>query len=688
MAIAQANRPLTIATPLGADVLVLRAMSVSERLGRPFEIELDLLSEDGQIDFDAIVGGNVTVSLKVAGDETRYFNGYVARFIQLPDHGRYRSYRATMVPWLWFLTRCADCRIFQKMSVPEIVKQVFRDRGFTDFEERLSGSYGAWEYCVQYRETDFNFVSRLLEQEGIYYYFTHENGRHTLVLADSPSAHEPVPGYETLEFRPGRGAYNLGDVVQSFALTHEVHPGAVALTDFDFTRPSKNLLVQNRQPAAHPNAEFEVFDFPGEFEEFADGEQYARMRMEEIAAQYKVAEGSGDVRGLAAGATFRLDPAPRSDFARDYLVVTHTCQATGDGYDANSEGEGWSFTSSFTAIPAEVQYRPQRLTPKPIIQGPQTATVVGKAGEEIWTDEYGRVKVQFHWDRYGQADENSSCWVRVAQVWAGARWGAIFTPRIGQEVIIEFLEGDPDRPIITGRVYNGDAKPPYPLPDKATVSTIKTSSSRGGNGFNEIRFEDRKGEEQLFIHAQKDHDLRVRNDAREWIGHNRHLIVKNDQFERTEGDRHQTVNGDLNQKVDGGLSLKVGMDAQQKIGMKLAVDAGSEIHLKAGMNVVIESGATLTLKAGGAFVTIGPSGVAISGPTVLINSGGAPGSGSGASPETALLPEKAAEAEAGEVTESPSPQRPPKPTQFSPKATILKEAAANGTPFVDGAAGG
>jgi type VI secretion system secreted protein VgrG len=336
---------------------------------------------------------------------------------------------------------------------------------------------------------------------------------------------------------------------------------------------------------------------------------------------------------------------------------------------------------------------------------------VGPSGEEVYTDEHARVKVKFHWDRYSKADENSSCWIRVAQVWAGKRWGAMYIPRIGQEVIVEFLEGDPDRPIVTGRVYNAQAKLPYDLPGNKTMSTLKSNSTKGGDGFNEIRFEDKKGEEQIFIHAEKDEDVRVKNDAKEWVGADRHLIVKRDQLEQVDGDKHLTVKGDQNEKIDGTVSLNAGMDFQQKVGMKHALEAGMDIHIKGGMKVVIEAGMQLSLKAGASFIDIGPGGVAISGtPTVMINSGGSAGSGSGSSPDATKLPKEAATAEPGQVS-GPSPSQPPPgplqpaspsgqapppsgqmaslsgqpapPVKVSPQAATLQQAAKDGTPFCE-----
>jgi len=317
------------------------------------------------------------------------------------------------------------------------------------------------------------------------------------------------------------------------------------------------------------------------------------------------------------------------------------------------------------------------------MHGAQTAVVTGPAGEEIYTDKYGRVKVQFHWDRYAKANENSSCWIRVSHTWAGKNWGMIALPRIGQEVIVDFMEGDPDQPMITGRVYNGMSMPPYALPDKKAISTIKTNSTKGGGGFNELRFDDTKGKEQIFIHAEHNQDVRVKNDHLEWIGKDRHLIVKKDWLEQIDGDRHSTIKGDSNHKITGTLSIKADQDMQEKVGMKHALQAGQEIHLKAGMNVVIEAGMSITLKAGGGFVVVGPAGVTISGTPVLINSGGSAGSGSGCSPEAPKAPKEAADDKAGAVNEAGPAGRPPKPTTYGPSATVLKMAAQNGTPFCE-----
>jgi type VI secretion system secreted protein VgrG len=606
------------------------------------------------------------------------------------------------------------------------------------------------DHCVQYRETDFNFVSRLMEQEGIYYFFEQvEDGgviKHKLKLADAMSAHAEYPGYETIKYKASAAAQsNTPDAkgsILSWSRLKQVQPGTYKVNDFDFKRPKTSLLGSETQEKQHSNSGFEIYDFAANFadEEPEDhGEGYAKLRIEELVAQHDIILASSDCPGIACGSKFKLEEHPRADENGEYLVVGVTYHCTAEAYKAGAQSPGRIFSCDFTAIPAASVFRPARVTSKPRIQGPQTAIVVGKAGEEILTDEFGRIKVQFHWDRYSPANENSPCWVRVSQAWAGKNWGAVFLPRIGQEVIVEFLDGNPDRPIVTGAVYNGESKPPYPLPDNATRSTIKSNSSKGGQGFNEIRFEDKKGSEQVFLHAEKDQDVRVKNDAKEWIGKDRHLVVKANQRETIEKDKHGHVKGDQLLKVEGNVGrtvtknetakisgndhravtgdqvLKVGGNLHEKVtgnhheqttgdirltatgnadikataGAALVSDAN--VHVK-GMVVVIEGAMQLSLKAGANFIDIGPSGISISGmPLVNINSGGAAASGAGAqaaSPSTPNDPDaitdatEAADASAGSSDTAQTAPTPPTPKKFSPSAIALQEAAQTGTPMV------
>jgi type VI secretion system secreted protein VgrG len=756
MGYTQDNRSIAIATPLGKDKLLLRSLTIHDQLGRPFVMRADLLSEEPAVDFLQIIGKGVTIRWDMPGDEKRYFSGYVSSFVQCPRADGFYRYQAMIVPWLWFLTRTADCRIFHahmsqppdEMTVPGILKKVFKDHGFDDVTPSLTGTYRTLDHCVQYRETDFNFATRLMEQEGIYYFFEHvdEGGiKHKLKLADAKSAHSEFPGYETLKFSAttATAAEDKGTILD-WVRVKQVQPGTYKVNDFDFKRPKTSLLGTSTQENSHSNDAFEIYDFAANYadEDSSDhGDDYAKLRIEELKAQHDLIIGKSDCPGIACGFKFKLEGHPRDDENGEYLVVAVNYQCTAETYkQAGPETGGKVFQCDFTAIPADQVFRPARVTPKPRIQGPQTAIVVGKAGEEILTDEFGRIKVQFHWDRYSPANENTPCWVRVAQSWAGKNWGSIFLPRIGQEVIVEFMDGNPDRPIVTGAVYNGESKPPYTLPDNATRSTIKSNSSKGGQGFNEFRFEDKKGSEQVFLHAEKDQDIRVKEVTKEWIGKDRHLVVKENQLELVEKDKHTHVKGDQLLKVEGNLGrtvaknevakisghdhLAVDGDYVRKIGGNLhekitgnhhekttgeihltatgnadikssqnaAVVGDMNVHVKGGMVVVVEAGMQLSLKAGSNFIDIGPAGISIQGTMVNINMGGSAGSGSGAqaaspsdpdAPDAVTDATEAADADAGTSDTAKTAPTPPTPKTFSPSALSMQEAAASASPMVE-----
>jgi type VI secretion system secreted protein VgrG len=623
----QETRAVAVSTPLGEDVLLLDRMVANERLSGLFEYTLDLLASDNDIKFEDVLGDNFTVRYELprGEDKTRYFNGFVSHIRYLGQTREFAAYRATLRPWLWFLTQTSDCRIFQEMTVPDIIQQVFRDHGFTDFEDRLTGSYRKWEYNAQYRETDFNFVSRLMEQEGIYYFFEHEDGKHKLILADAYGAHAAYPDYEELLLRaPGQPTHE--ENILSWETRKTVLPGIFALNAYDFKKPNANLKVESPASREHAMANFEVYDL-GEYLEASDGKNYAKVRIEELQAEYEIAEGSGDAGGIAVGYLMTLAEHPREDQNKEYLVTAASYEISSGGYESGGGGgDATEYRCTFTAMDSSEPFRAPRITPKPIIAGPQTAVVVGPSGEEIKTDEYGRVKLQFHWDRYGEANENSSCWVRVAQTWAGKGWGGMNIPRIGQEVIVEFLEGDPDQPIITGRVYNADNMPPYKLPGDATMSGLKSNSSKGGGGFNELRFEDKKDEEQIFMHAQKNLDLRVKNDRFETIENNRSLVVEVDKFEHIKNDRNETVDNHHKEKVGGDRNVNVeGKEAKAvKQSLSLTVDGDiaevfkknhseqttDDYYLKA-TNVVIEGTTNVTVKVGQSFIAIESSGIEI-----------------------------------------------------------------------------
>ncbi len=682
------RRFLNLLTPLGDDKFLLRSFSGEDGISELFHYHLDLLSEDSNISFDDIIGKNVTFSVRLAVTESaRYFNGYVSRFVQLPGETRLFHYQAEVVPWLWFLTRTADCKIFQNMAVMDIVKQVFTDLGFKDFQDQTQKTYPTWEYCVQYRETAFNFVSRLMEQEGIFYFFKHENGKHTLMMGDVASVHQPCPDVSRVMF--DRSAMlemrHDEDVVYGWKQEQEMRAGKYAVCDYNFETPSTRLNTQvDSSINQGGNHRFEIYDYPGIYDNRADGDTLAKTRIEEQEAVHAVFFGESDCRTLESGFKFELYGYEHQD-QNDNYVLTHIAHHGEEGgfYSGHGSATDSTYKNTFTAIKATVPFRPPRVSPKPLIHGTQTAVVVGPGGEEIYVDKYGRVKVQFHWDRMGKLDESSSCWIRVAEPVAGKGWGGVWHPRIGQEVVVSFLEGDPDRPLITGSVYNAVQMPPYTLPDEMTKSTFKSYSSKGGGGFNEIRFEDKKGSEQVFVNSEKNLDIRVKADRFETLGGESHLIVTKDQYELVKQDKHLHVKGDQNEKVDGTASLKAGQNIQIKTGQNYALDAGQEIHLKAGMNLVIESGTSLTLKVGGNFINLNSAGIFIKGTMVMINSGGAAGSGSGSSPEAPTDAKEADTAKPGDKAPPPPLPPPPKPTSYSVPAMVLKQAADTGAPFCD-----
>jgi type VI secretion system secreted protein VgrG len=492
-----------IETPLPAGTLVLQRMRAKEELGRLSEYELDLLSSSGPVKLDAVLGKSVTVKLQLEDDKERTFSGYVTRFSLVDGYGRYQRYHATVRPWLWFLTRTTNCRIFQGKKVPQILKEVFEKHpGIADVKFELTDSYTPWDYCVQYRETDFHFVSRLMEDEGIYYFFRHQEGRHTLVVADSASAHPIANVADSTGTHAGAGKIpfippeKLARVerghVSQWSMTHELQPGRYALTDYDFEKPSVNLQVRSRGTREHAMADYEIYDYPGAYLDRGDGELYARTRVEELQAKFERVHGTTNARGLATGELFTLTSHPHEDQNGEYLVVSAEYEVTSNENQAG-EAMGGEYSCRFSALNSHQQFRPERLTPKPIVHGPQTAITVGPNGETIHTDKFGRVKIQFHWDRYGQGNDESSCWIRVSQNWGGKGWGGMFIPHVGQEVIVQFLEGDPDSPIITGRVYNAENMPPVALPAGKTQSVIRD------HGSNQIIMEGEGGTQRMTI---------------------------------------------------------------------------------------------------------------------------------------------------------------------------------------------
>jgi type VI secretion system secreted protein VgrG len=644
--------------------------TAQERISSPFELKVSLACEE-EINFDEAVGKEALLTILGEAEE-RYLHGIINHFRRAGSKGRFFLYQATVVPSFWLLSLEQDCRIFQSMDIQAIVKQIFQDAGIPGdrCQFRLQGQSPVREYCVQYRETDLNFISRLLEEEGIFYFFEHSKDKHVLIFADSPVSYQPIPGESKVPYNVAEGLVPEEEWVYDFTVSRSIFSGKATRKDFNFEKPSLDLTTEEKEKA---NLNLEKYDYPGRYLDKETGQKLTQIRLQELATFQEKAEGQSACPRFIPGFTFQLSDHDCDRFNRPYLLVEvlHTGSQP-QTLEEKAETEGLRYSNEFLSLPSSVNFRPERKTPKPLAEGPQTAMVVGPEKEEIYTDKYGRVKVQFHWDRQGKRDEKSSCWIRVAQAWAGKGWGALFTPRIGQEVIVEFLEGDPDRPLITGRVYNAEAMPPYELPKEKTKSTLKSNSSTGGDGFNEIRFEDKKGEEQFFIHAEKNQDIRVKNDCFEWIGQNRNLIVKKDQIEHVENNRHEVVDNDHLEEIGKDRHLKVaGKEAKEVGGSHSFTVNGNVIEVfqsnhseqvsqnyyVKGMNVVVEGMTGLTIKVGGNFISLSPAGIHITGTMVFINSGGSPGSGSAAMAVPPMAPMKAVEADKAAPGQQPQAHR-------------------------------
>ncbi|HEV2854765.1 MAG TPA: type VI secretion system tip protein TssI/VgrG [Thermoanaerobaculia bacterium] len=630
MAWTQDNTYLSISTPLGKDKLLLRGFAGEERISELFHFNLRMQSDAVDLDFTQIVGKSATITLVLADGSKRYINGIVSRFVQAGADQDFATYHAELVPWLWLCDLTANCQIFQNQSTPDIIKKVFGDLGFTDFKDSLTGTYDPREYCVQYNETAFEFVSRLMEDEGIFYYFEHADGKHTLVLADDSASAAAVPGAATVAVGSFTN-WEQQNVITRCELEQRVIPGKFDLDDFNFETPSTDLMSSVDSTVATAGSKRRIYEYPGGFLNTGKGESRAKLRIEMCELPAKTLRGDSRCRAFLPGYKFTLEKHYRTSANTDYVLAGVSHSATFDDY-----------SNSFEAFPATVPYRPPRRTRKPVIPSTQTALVVGKSGEEIWTDKYGRVKVQFHWDQLGKKNEESSCWIRVAHGWAGKGWGQMFLPRIGQEVVVSFLEGDPDRPLITGSVYNAEQTVPYTLPADQTKSTVKSNSSKGGGGSNELRFEDKKGSEEVYFHAQKDHNLVIENDRKKEVKHDETNTVKNnrtttiqegnesltvskgnrtvkvdtgnethevkgtrtvkvtgDETHDDEAKFTHTVKGDYSLTINGKLTISVDGDITIKsTGGKITTEASQAYSNKAGTTFTNEAGTELTNKAG------------------------------------------------------------------------------------------
>ncbi|KAB1584917.1 type VI secretion system tip protein TssI/VgrG [Burkholderia sp. Bmkn7] len=537
------NRVFTLDSPHGDD-LKFHTLDGSDELGRLFEFRIEALADSHSLSLKDMLGKPVTVRIEQQDLSTRYLNGIVARASLAGRRAeRYYGYELIVRPWLWLATRRSDCRIFQNKTVPEIVQEVLSTYGFP-IENHLAETYVPRDYCVQYNETDAAFVSRLMEFEGIYYWFRHAEDTHTLMLSDAMSSHIALPGYETIPYiARDRTAIADEEHIDGWLPAQEVSVGKHQTTDYDYTKPRADLSSQKVDPRGHDHDSFASFEWPGGYRDDAPGAHYSRVRLEEQQAEHERASADTDVRGAAPGYLFTLAHCPRADQNREYLIVRCQYRFQENAYASDQGAEAVVHQTMMLVQPSSLPYRSPRDTPRPRTNGPQTATVVGPPGEEIWTDQYGRVKLQFRWDRYGQSNQDSSCWVRVSSPWAGGGFGGVQIPRVGDEVVVDFLNGDPDEPIVTGRVYNGEKMPPWGLPGSATQSGLLSRSSPGGTTehANAFRFEDKKGAEQLWMHAERNFDAETELDHSLSVGNNHTHTVGNDETMQVKNNRQRSV---------------------------------------------------------------------------------------------------------------------------------------------------
>lgn len=614
----QANRLMALTVEsLPDDALLVVALDGQESVSSLFSFRLKCVSEvPKQIKLQKILERGATIRIKLFDGSERFIHGLISRCScdgkEVGDDKRFTHYTIEVVPWLWLLKRTTDCRIFQDKTTPDIIQKIFQDLGFSDFKLSLKGQFEARDYCVQYRESDFNFVSRLMEEEGIFYYFEHAQGKHTLVLSNALDMCQKNPQQSSARYEPEKGMGEWEDTITSWSERRTLRSGKVAARDHHFEMPNKPLDAKTPSVIkVGSNDKFELYDYPGlhatRFNKPGErmgkveplGDHYAKLRMEEEEGRHEVAKAKSFCRAFFTGSKFKFD-AP-SDLTSGEFVLTsikHKCRSEANFVSGDNPVEEYS--NSFTCIPATAHFRPRRVTTKPVVHGAQTAEVVGPEGEEIYPDKFSRVKVQFHWDREGKKNADSSCWVRVGTPWAGKQWGMIHIPRIGQEVIVDFLEGDPDQPIIVGSVYNADQMPPYDLPANATQSGIKTRSSKGGSpdNFNELRFEDKKGSEQLFIHAEKNQDIEVENDETHWVGHDRTKTIDNDETTHVKHDRTETV--------DNNETITIGANRTETVGKNESITIGANRTEMVGINETVTIGVLRTHTIGAAdILTIG-----------------------------------------------------------------------------------
>lgn len=617
-------------------------LSGQQTFSAPYEFTARFICGVPDLDLSQLTKQAATITLYYK-NESRYFHGIVKNATMRGENGQSYVYEITLVPKLWFLNYRTNCRIYQQKTVVQIITQLLDEAGLKadEYEFHLKEKYAELNYTVQFNESDFAFLSRLIEREGIHYHFVHEHNKHKLVLAD---INESLPLIEEpeIELRPRNGLEPDYTSFASFSRGSRVHYDHATHIGFDLTKPAKSLKHVKHQKDSKFLEHYSFHEHLS-FQEAEVGQHYIDQSLQAFKAQTEFGETTGDVIRMDPGHRFSLINHIRSDFNQKYLI--HNVEFDVKQYASLEEYAGsevgFYYNNTIRFIPDTVRFKTPQITPKPELDYQDGVFVTGPKGEEIYTDKYGRIKVQFPWDREGQNNENSSCWVPVSQSWAGNQWGKIHIPRIGHEVLVSFINGDPDQPIVVGSLYNAVNRAPYALPKHKTRSTTKTNSSLGGQGFNEIRFEDKKGQEQIAIFAEKDIDNRVKNDRREHIQNDRHLIVNKERFEHIKNNKHLIIDNNQNIDIGQNANLNVGQTHHITVGQDYYLEAGNEIHIKAGNKLVFDAGEMLSMKAGGSVMKTSAGGVGFNGATIRINEGGSPGTGSGASPVEPKMPQLA-----------------------------------------------
>jgi type VI secretion system secreted protein VgrG len=636
----QDQRLISISSPLAKDELLLTSFEGTEYISDLFEFQIEVLSKNHSIKPEQLIGK--TITLTIQNDQKRTFNGYVSRFTYGEIKAdNLRIYRLTMVPWLWFLSKSSNHRIFQEKSTKDIVSDIFKDLGFNDFDFKATGNATVREYCVQHNESDLNFVSRLLEEDGIAYFFEQKNEKHVMQIVDAENAYKECAETD-LTYSKGN---QPNTQLTRWEHVYEFRKGKWSLNDYDYKNPKKDQLQTTASTSKFANAKnYEHYEYTP-YHDFSGIKDLTKKRIEAEETPMNVIEASSDCSSFYAGGKFKLSKHAVAEEKGIYIITAIRHRAYDNSYLASNEGQS-EYGNDFSCIPDNVHFRPPLVHPKPVMSGPQSALVVGAAGEEIYVDKDGRIKVQFHWDREGQKDENSTCFIRVMQPWAGSGWGTSFIPRIGMEVVVNFFDGDPDRPIVTGSVYNGDNKPPF---SSKTQSGIKTRSTKDGtsSNANELRFDDHKGSEQILIHAEKNMDTEVENNETlrvdvnrtktigknetSSIGENRDKSIGENQTETIGKDKETTVGAKYIETIGADKTLSIGANHTEEIASDMSITVGKNLVESIGKNyscdisskLEFNAGDQITLKTGSASIVMKSNGdITIKGKNIKVQGSG------------------------------------------------------------------